>query len=208
MVPDPREHTLRLCTPIEIDAIGDAMTVYLGMDSLESFGEDPYLARLDECRDDPGYGWVAFAAVLLLMLGTLNLLEGLALVESRHTVAERSHHIVGTFPHWGWIVVLFAIVELAASFGVLVKNEFSRWTGAAILALNGGVQVLTLPTHLIWSLSTIALGLVGAYGLVACGKRCSGAGRATACSADRSRTAQVPWPRSPANGHQATLTFR
>ena len=84
---------------------------------------------------------------------------------------------------------------------MLVKNQFSRWTGAAILAVNGGVQVLTLPTHLTWSLSTIALGLVGVYGLVACGKRCSGAGRATAFSAHPSRRLRfrgpLPGQRSP-----------
>jgi hypothetical protein len=154
-----------------------------------------------ECRDDPGYGWVAFAAVLLLMLGTLNLLEGLALVETRHTLAE------AVTTSWGLSRIgdgLWCSSRLSSSrraFGVLVKNQFSRWTGAAILAVNGGVQVLTLPTHLTWSLSTIALGLVGVYGLVACGKRCSGAGRATAFSAHPSRRLRfrgpLPGQRSP-----------
>ncbi|HEY6396788.1 MAG TPA: hypothetical protein VIX82_04970 [Solirubrobacteraceae bacterium] len=29
-------------------------------------------------KDDRGYGWVIFAALLLLMLGTMNFIEGLA----------------------------------------------------------------------------------------------------------------------------------
>ena len=76
---------------------------------------------------------------------------------------------------------------------MLVKNQFSRWTGAAILAVNGGVQVLTLPTHLTWSLSTIALGLVGGRaGRVRQTMQRSRSGHGVLCPSVA--TAPVPWP--------------
>ena len=38
----------------------------------EDSTEDPYAAYAfeDKYRDDPGYGWVTFAGVLLLIVGT------------------------------------------------------------------------------------------------------------------------------------------
>jgi hypothetical protein len=34
--------------------------------------------------DDRGYGWVVFAGVLLLVLGTLNFIKGLAAIDNSH----------------------------------------------------------------------------------------------------------------------------
>ena len=38
-----------------------------------------------EYDDDHGYGWVAFAGVLLLILGTLNCIEGIAAIGNSHS---------------------------------------------------------------------------------------------------------------------------
>jgi hypothetical protein len=40
--------------------------------------------------DDRSYGWVAFAGVLLLMLGTLNFIEGLAAIGNSAPMPLRS----------------------------------------------------------------------------------------------------------------------
>ena len=45
---------------------------------------DPYLAAQDKYRDDPGYGWVTFAGVLLLIIGALSLILGFAALGNSH----------------------------------------------------------------------------------------------------------------------------
>jgi hypothetical protein len=42
---------------------------------------------------DRGYGWVAFAGVLLLMLGTLNFIEGLAAIGNSKFFVNGQHYI-------------------------------------------------------------------------------------------------------------------
>ena len=47
-------------------------------------------------RDDRGVGWVAFAGTLLLILGILNLIEGLAAIGDAHFFARNTTYITGS----------------------------------------------------------------------------------------------------------------
>ena len=42
-------------------------------------------------EDERGYGWVAFAGMLLLILGTLNFIEGLAAIGNAHFFVANTH---------------------------------------------------------------------------------------------------------------------
>ena len=80
-----------------------------------------------------GYGWVAFAGTLLLILGTLNFIEGLAAINNAHFFVANTHYIAGSLNTWGWVVLCVGVVEWAVGVGVFVKNQFSRWSGVVIL---------------------------------------------------------------------------
>jgi hypothetical protein len=47
-------------------------------------------------EDDRGYGWVAFAGVLLLMLGMLNFIEGLAAIGNAQFFTANANYIAGS----------------------------------------------------------------------------------------------------------------
>ena len=84
-----------------------------------------------EYDDDRGYGWVAFAGVLLLILGTLNCIEGIAAISNAHFFhnGTNTHYIFGLLNAWGWVTLILGVVQLAVGFGVFAKNQFSRWVG-------------------------------------------------------------------------------
>jgi len=133
-------------------------------------GYDSYAAD-----DDRGYGWVMFAGVLLLMLGTLNFIEGLAAIGNAHFFTANAHYIVGSLKTWGWIVLCIGVLEWAVGCGVFVKNQFSRWTGVVVLSANAIAQLLMIPAYPFWSLSIFTLDILAIYGLIAYGKRISAA---------------------------------
>jgi hypothetical protein len=63
---------------------------------------DRYAAdRSDVHDDDRGYGWVAFAGTLLLTLGTLNLIGGIAAIGNSHFFVNNTRYIVGNLNTWG-----------------------------------------------------------------------------------------------------------
>ena len=102
--------------------------------------------------DERGYGWVMFAGVLLLMLGTLNFIEGLAAVGNAHFFTANANYIAGSLNTWGWVVLCIGVLEWVVGCGVFVKNQFSRWTGVVVLSANAIAQLLMMPAYPFWSL--------------------------------------------------------
>ena len=123
--------------------------------------------------DDRGYGWVLFAGTLLLILGTLNFIEGLAAIGNAHFFSHNTNYIAGSLNTWGWVVLCIGVIEWAVGCGVFVKNQFSRWVGVAILSLNAIVQLMMIPAYTWWSLSIFTLDILAIYGLIAYGKKIS-----------------------------------
>jgi hypothetical protein len=121
--------------------------------------------------DDRGYGWVAFSGVLLVLLGTMNVIEGIAAIGNAHFFAAHAHFITGDLKTWGWIVLCLGALQLAVGLGVFVKNQFSRWAGVAVLAANAIAQMLMIPAYPFWSLALFTLDILAIYGLVAYGRR-------------------------------------
>jgi hypothetical protein len=121
--------------------------------------------------DERGYGWVMFAGTLLLILGTLNFIEGLAAIGNAHFFTANATYIAGDLNTWGWFVLCIGVLEWAVGCGVFIKNQFSRWTGVVVLAGNSIVQLMMIPAYPFWSLSIFALDILAIYGLIAYGKR-------------------------------------
>ena len=126
-------------------------------------------------EDERGYGWVVFAGVLLLMLGTLNFIEGLAAVGNAHFFVHNTHYIAGSLNTWGWVVLCIGVVELLVGLGVFVKNQLSRWVGVFVLGVNAIVQLLMMLAYPFWSLTIFTLDILAIYGLIAYGKRIAAA---------------------------------
>jgi hypothetical protein len=122
-----------------------------------------------------GYGWVMFAGTLLLMLGTLNFIEGVAAVGNSHFFVNNTHYIAGSLNTWGWVVLCIGVVEWGVGVGVFVKSQFSRWVGVTVLGVNSIVQLVMIPAYPFWSLSIFTLDILAIYGLVAYGNRISSA---------------------------------
>ena len=129
-----------------------------------------YEAYVDE---DRGYGWVAFAGVLLLTVGTLNLIEGIAAIGNAHFFTHNTHYILGSLNTWGWIVLCIGVIELLVGLGVFAKNQFSRWTGVVVLTCNMIAQMMMIPAYPFWSLAVFTLDILAVYGLIAYGSRIS-----------------------------------
>ena len=122
-------------------------------------------------EDDRGYGWVMFAGVLLLMVVTLNSIEGIAAISNSRFFVGNTHFIIADLNTWGWVVLCIGVIELAVGLGVFVKNQFSRWTGVLVLSLNAIAQLLMMPAYPFWSLTIFTMNILAIYGLIAYGKR-------------------------------------
>ena len=118
-----------------------------------------------------GYGLVLFAAILLLVIGCFNLIYGIAAVAQSHVFVANAHYVFGNLRTWGWITLIFGILQLLAAAGVLAGSQAARWFAVAVIALNAIEQMFSIPAYPFWSLTIIAMDVIALYGLCAYGSR-------------------------------------
>ena len=126
-----------------------------------------YVERFDE----RGSGWIMFSGVLLLTIGTLNIIDGIAAISRAHFYVANAHYVFGDLKTWGWVALCLGVLQLLVGLGVFAKNQFARWTGVVVLSLNAIAQLLMMPAYPFWSLSIFAVDILAIYGLIAYGKR-------------------------------------
>jgi hypothetical protein len=118
-----------------------------------------------------GYGLVIFACVLLLVVGCFNLIDGIVAIARSHVFVANAHYVIGDLRAWGWTALILGILQLLAGVGVVVGNQWARWFGVAVLALNAIAQMFTIPSYPVWSLLILAADGVALWGLCAYGSR-------------------------------------
>ena len=133
---------------------------------------ETYVPGYDEER---GSGWVTFAGVLLLIVGTLNIIEGIAAIDRASFFVANTHYIAGDLSAWGWTVLFIGIAEVLIGLGVMARNQFARWAGVTVLGLNAIAQLMFIPAYPFWSLAIFSLDILAIYGLVAYGQRLANA---------------------------------
>src|SRR3954453_22312943 len=83
-----------------------------------------------------GEGWVLFAGVMLAMLATLNLIDGIAAVSNSSFFVGDAKFILSDLNTWGWVLIVTGVVQGLAAIGVWMKTPGIRWVGVTIAALN------------------------------------------------------------------------
>lgn len=124
-----------------------------------------------ELEEERGLGWVMFAGVLLLTIGTVNVIQGIAAISRAHFYVANAHYVFGDLKTWGWVAVCLGAAQVLVGLGVFIKNQFARWTGVVMLSLNAIAELLMMPAYPFWSLAIFAIDILAIYGLIAYGKR-------------------------------------
>jgi hypothetical protein len=110
--------------------------------------------------------WIAFAGVMMLILGSLDLLWGLAAVLNDEVVVVGGHGvIVFDITTWGWIQLVVGAAVVLTGLGLLVGHGAARWAGIFLLAFNAVLQIVWFPAAPLWALLMITLDLVLIYQL-------------------------------------------
>ena len=118
-----------------------------------------------------GFGLIVFAAVMLLVVGFFNLIDGIVAIAKSHFFVGNAHYVIGDLRAWGWTVLILGALQLLVAAGVVTGNQVARWTAVVLIGLNAIAQMMFLPHYPFWSLLIIALDVVALWGLCAYGSR-------------------------------------
>jgi hypothetical protein len=119
----------------------------------------------------PGAGWVAFAAIMLGLAGTWNVLEGILAIGSSRVYVADSTFVFSDLNTWGWIVTVLGATQLIAAFAVSGGSELARWFGIAAAFVNAMGQLFFLSAYPLWAVTMFAIDVIIIYALTVYGGR-------------------------------------
>jgi hypothetical protein len=122
-------------------------------------------------HDTDGSGWLVFAAIILAIVGLLNVIWGIAAIgDSRFFVADTKYILSGLHT-WGWITLLLGALQLLACASVVRGGQFGRWFGIIGASFSAVAALMSIPAYPFWSLAIFAIDLLIVYGLAVHGGR-------------------------------------
>jgi hypothetical protein len=126
-------------------------------------------------RDEtPGWaaGFIVFAAVMMIMTGVFQALEGLiAIFQNEFYVQTRDYLFKFDVTAWGWIHLILGIIVALAGWGLLSGRTWARVVGITLAVLSAIANFLWLPYYPFWSLLIIALNVFVIWALAVYGGR-------------------------------------
>jgi hypothetical protein len=119
--------------------------------------------------DEPGGGWILFAGIMLMLVGILNVIYGIAAIDDSSFFVNDTKYILSDLNTWGWVTVILGAVQILAAFSIWNGNQFGRWVGIAVAGLSAISALLSIPAYPFWSLAIFAVDILVIYGLAAYG---------------------------------------
>jgi hypothetical protein len=118
-----------------------------------------------------GAGRAAFAAILLLIAGTLNVIYGIAAIDDANFFTDQTRYVFEDLNTWGWITLILGVIQVTGGISLLGGGGYGRFIGifaatigaiGALLAVGGAFPF--------WSLGVFAICLIVIHGLVVYGE--------------------------------------
>ena len=117
-------------------------------------------------RQDPGVsGWYYFAGILLGILGVLNIVWGIAAIDSSKFFTENAQFIFSDLNTWGWIALVIGVLEFFAAFSLFSGGGYGRFVGVVAASLSAIAALLSIAASPFWALCVFALAIIVVYEL-------------------------------------------
>lgn len=73
-----------------------------------------------------GAGRAAFAATLLLIVGTLNIIYGIGALDNANIFVDNQRYILSDLNTLGWVLIVLGVIQLIGGFSLFAGNTFGR----------------------------------------------------------------------------------
>jgi hypothetical protein len=112
-------------------------------------------------------GWSFFAAVVLILVGAMNIITGfIALFDDNYLIpTEGGGMFVFDPTGWGFTVLIIGALLVLAGFSILKGSLYGRIIGVLAAGLSAIAQISTIRPYPIWSLIVILISVMVIYAL-------------------------------------------
>jgi hypothetical protein len=122
-------------------------------------------------RSAAAVGFTYFAAVMMMLSGGFEILQGLSAIIKKHFYVVGSEYIYKiNVTTWGWIHLILGVIVLLAGIALLRGALWARIVGIALAVLITLANFLWLPYYPVWAIVIIAVNVVVIWALAAHGR--------------------------------------
>jgi hypothetical protein len=117
-----------------------------------------------------GAGRAVFVAILLLIVGTLNIIYGFGAIGNAHFF-DNTQYVFSSLHTWGWITVIIGVIQLTGGFSLFTGGGYGRLIGIIAAIIGAFESLLSVGgTHPWWSLAIFVLCIYVLHGLIVLGE--------------------------------------
>ena len=118
-----------------------------------------------------GAGRVAFAGVLLLIAGTLNIIYGFGALDDASIFVGDSRYILDNLNTLGWVLIILGVIQLTGGFSLMAGNSYGRVIGIIGGSLGAITALLSIGGAFPWwSLGIFVLCIYVVHGIIVYGE--------------------------------------
>jgi hypothetical protein len=112
-----------------------------------------------------------FAAILLLVAGTLNIIYGIAAIGDANFFVDEQRYVFSNLNTWGWITLILGVIQLTGGFSLFGGGTYGRVIGIAGATLGAIGALLSVGgRYPFWALGIFALCVIVIHGLIVYGE--------------------------------------
>jgi hypothetical protein len=117
-------------------------------------------------------GWVVFGGVMLIMVGSFQIIEGLvALFDDGFYAVSSSGLVVDVdYNTWGWVHMIIGVLGVLAGLGLLAGNLAARIVGVGVAFLSALVNLAFISAYPVWSTIMIVIDVVVIFAIIVHGR--------------------------------------
>ena len=117
-----------------------------------------------------GAGRVAFAGILLVVVGVINVIYGLGALDDANIFVNDTRFILDNLNTLGWVLIILGAIQLIGGFSLLAGNTFGRVIGILGGSLGAIGALLSIGQgNPWWSLGVFALCVYVVHGILVYG---------------------------------------
>lgn len=112
-------------------------------------------------------GWVAFAGVMMMLLGSFQAIAGLvALFKNEVVYIGLENTWLVDFTTWGWAHLILGIIIVFAGMAVLAGKTWGRVIGVLLASVSALANFAFIPVYPVWSVLMVIVDALVIYALL------------------------------------------
>jgi uncharacterized membrane protein len=121
-------------------------------------------------RARTGGGWIAFAGVMMILAGLLDIVNGLWAIDRQDTGVD-ALFFKDNLEAWGWFYLIVGLVLLVAGFAVFQRAPWAVTVGVVVAIIGAVTNMFWIFAYPLASIVLVLINVMVLYALIVYGDR-------------------------------------